>query len=281
MKINQLADAIGEVREDLIADADLHPGKKKSAVLRWGGMAACICLVVAGVGFALLQDRGTAEEAPSGFVYVRPDVPQPAVENGEAPSADPSVTEPAPAPTPYPDPQPAEKQSPVNGVFLPDRPVNGVFLPDRTEIIGDPPIPMIEWYGSGARITEDLAVENGGVLLSAALQGALEEYGGRARYRVIATLFEDGVQIPGDSELANAEAERVASLGLFTAMETFQDATGTTFIFSLHLTAEQLRSFPASDQAGWLLELYDEQFDMPEPIPTPYVVYNGAVQAVQ
>ncbi len=49
MKKNKMLDSIGYVDSQLINEADTYvPAKKKNGWLKWGAMAACLCLVVAG-----------------------------------------------------------------------------------------------------------------------------------------------------------------------------------------------------------------------------------------
>lgn len=62
MKSDLLQDAIGEVRDDYIQDADLAPVRKKSGWLKWGAMAACLCLVLAAAIFG--PEDQTPADAP-------------------------------------------------------------------------------------------------------------------------------------------------------------------------------------------------------------------------
>ncbi len=49
MKTEKLQDAIGEVRDDFLEDANRTAAKKQSGWTRWAAAAACLCLVVGGV----------------------------------------------------------------------------------------------------------------------------------------------------------------------------------------------------------------------------------------
>ena len=66
MKSDLLQDAIGAVRDDYIQDADLAPARKKRGWLKWGAMAACLCLVLAATIFGLKNQTTTEAPTPSG-----------------------------------------------------------------------------------------------------------------------------------------------------------------------------------------------------------------------
>ena len=63
MKKNKL-DAIGYVDDQLVEKADKYNGsKKKNAGIKWGAMAACLCLVVAGAVIPVIKN-GTTDTPP-------------------------------------------------------------------------------------------------------------------------------------------------------------------------------------------------------------------------
>ena len=63
MKKNKL-DAIGYVDDQLVEKADKYNGsKKKNAWIKWGAMAACLCLVVAGAVIPVIKN-GTTDTPP-------------------------------------------------------------------------------------------------------------------------------------------------------------------------------------------------------------------------
>lgn len=79
MKKNKL-DAIGYVDDQLVEKADKYTGsKKKNTWIKWGAMAACLCLVVcaATVFPKYIHEQGAGKTAISGG-------PQPVGDNGEA-----------------------------------------------------------------------------------------------------------------------------------------------------------------------------------------------------
>ena len=71
MKSDKLQDAIGEIRDDFIADADTKTAKKKNRIVQWGAMAACLCLAIIGV-MSLNNRPDTPQVSPNtekGTVY--------------------------------------------------------------------------------------------------------------------------------------------------------------------------------------------------------------------
>ena len=67
MKSEKLLDAIGEVRDDYLAEAAADAGKKRRGWGKWAAAAACLCLVVGGA-FVLARSQKTSpiirEELP-------------------------------------------------------------------------------------------------------------------------------------------------------------------------------------------------------------------------
>jgi hypothetical protein len=119
-------------------------------------------------------------------------------------------------------------------------------------------LPMISAFGA-SKTVEDLSVDNGGVVFSDGLTGALERYGADAQYRVIVELFSDGVEIDCAGESGKAEMDRFAAEGYTVAFETYYDGYVDHNYFTLHATAEQLENFPASERYGYLVTLYSER----------------------
>lgn len=135
---------------------------------------------------------------------------------------------------------------------------NESFLPGK---------PMISGYGDGS-VTVDMAVNNGGVFHSKALDDAMAHYGDTANYRVLVELFSDGVQIPSGGSRAMAEAQRLGDLGYIVALETIRETVTdgeiatvyVTYLFTLHATYDQLTDFKPDESLGYKFVLYDEVF---------------------
>ena len=105
---------------------------------------------------------------------------------------------------------------------------------------------------------------NGEILFSDELEKALKEYGDTdALFRVNLEIFKSGTSLePMDGSALNpavlAETKRLENLGYITVYETYSDGKTTTCRLSLHATAEQLREFPASEDCGFRLSLWQE-----------------------
>ena len=140
--------------------------------------------------------------------------------------------------------------------------------------------PIISGYGD-ASATVDMSVTNGGVVRSLALDEAMAHYGDSANYRVLVELFSNGVQIPSGGAQAMAEAQRLVDLGYIVAMEIITEevrdgeivTVNATYLFTLHVTYEQMVDFEPEESLGYKFVLYDEAFGGNTSVPD--VVYNG------
>ena len=134
---------------------------------------------------------------------------------------------------------------------------------------------------SAAKIRDGMAVANGSVFLSSSLCGAIDYFGDReeCRYRVYVELFQDGVQIANDREVAKKEVQRLAHLGYVVAMETCSDGNATQLYFTLHATADQVKNFAAGAKVGYALWLYDEKVEVDENATVPFDVWYGGMNA--
>lgn len=120
-------------------------------------------------------------------------------------------------------------------------------------------IPMISDYDGGAVTEISVTPENGEVILSPSLRGALEEYGGEARYRVVTLEYRDGVALEPENLEAQAALAALAGDGIVPVVETmYQDGEVTDTLLSLHVSAEALEAFPADADYGYYLKLYGE-----------------------
>lgn len=128
-----------------------------------------------------------------------------------------------------------------------------------------------------AKVRDDMAVEDGSVFFSGSLSGAIACYGDREeyRYRVFVELFQDGVQIANDGEVAKKEVQRLANLGYVVAMETCSDGSETQTYFTLHATADQVKNFAADAKVGYALWLYDERVEANENVTGTVNVWYG------
>lgn len=253
MKKEELFNIIGEVDEQKVAAAGMAMNTKKKSRpvwVKWGAMAACLCLVV--VGAFVMPD-----------VWNSPNTTIPPAISNETNQQVEVQNEPAIEP-PLGDTH--------NGVVIGGPFNNQDFLPGK---------PMISNYGEMVS-NIDMAVNNGFIHTSNALDLAMEDYGEGANYRVLVILFRDGVHISSGDALALEEAQRLSDLGYIVAMETHTEeidhgeyvSANVTYYFTLHATYNQLKNFSASDSFGYSIMLYDEYFG--STISPDTVVFNGA-----
>jgi len=303
-----LFDSMNELDEALLDEA-LRVKKKKPALPRWGALAACCALVLLG-GIAAwrggllrpaarepvsLAAPGTTETATvptlvtgSGPVSSfdnepRTDAPvtlpasEPTeLEPGPIPATEPTEETPVTLPAILP-PAGAETEEPQESETEPGTVIEGVFLPrqEGEEVTVCPPLPMISGYGDGSEACYK-APENGEVGWSIPLRGAVEEYGDGVLYRVFVDLLKDGQTVPQDSDEAERERERLASLGYTVATETVRETDGAEFTyFTLHVFKEKLEALDPGDY-GYMLFLYNERVPGGEPSDTGTVVFYGS-----
>lgn len=265
MKTYEWIDAVGGIDHEFVENA----AKEQPRASAWKKalpLAACFVLLV-GACFAIPGLTRKPDTEPQ----LAAPVPNPngSVERTPEPNVYPTHPILHPGAVGYEDPDPVVEptsEAPVNGI---NAPVED-FGPNNHEVTEVKP--MISSYGEMGDPV-DLAVKNGGIHFSEPLLAAMEAYGDGVTYRVLVDLFHDGVQIPADSPLAEAETKRLGDLGYIVAIEkVYQDEVMTSCSFTLHATYEQLQAFTVGDNLGYSLLLFGEVFGESD---TPPVVYNG------
>jgi hypothetical protein len=109
---------------------------------------------------------------------------------------------------------------------------------------------MISTFGE-TKMDSDCSVNNGGVLFSDALTGAMEQYGDEVKYCVIVELFSDGVAIDCASREGKAEMDRFfTDEGYTVAFENYNDGYVDHNYFTLHATLEQLENSPPASSTA-------------------------------
>ena len=298
MKDYELLDAVGGIDSKYIESAG-----QKSRRPAWraaGAIAACLVLAVgvwAAVSGRIPGQTSAQPEQSAGMTSasddtrsaahpVAPPTPDPdgRIERDPEPDTWPEVTILRPGDDGYIDPAPLPTLDPSGtgangpsggGGFQPNIPVD----PSGTQEL--PPItPIISRFGEFPEPTVPV-VPNGSVVFSDALAAAMAQYGDTVNYRVYTVFFRDGEQVTDDKALAWAEQERLSSAtGCIVAMEGLSPAEkpGTytegewTYYLTLHASFAQLEGYPANENAGVFLMLYDEYFGGGSGVP---VVYNG------
>ena len=265
MKAYDWIEAVGGIDPELVEGAATEP-RRYPAWKKAFPLAACFILLVSACFVIPALTRKPNPEPRLGTP-----APNPGGQSERSPEPDVYPSHPIlqPGDEGYIDPDPAVEptsEAPVNGVNLP---VDGSG-PDNSEVLEVKPI--ISGFGEMGEPV-DLVVKNGGVHFSEPLLDAMEAYSDAATYRVLAELFHDGVQIPADGLLAEAEAKRLGDLGYIVGIEkTYQDHVMTSCSFTLHATYEQLRDFSAGESLGFSLLLYGEVFGESD---APPAVFNG------
>lgn len=216
--------------------------------VKWAALAACLCLAV-----ALAVPKGQkAADAGSAGMSLDGDPNGYYVPGGQAPNGS-EVSERDPAE----EAQAAKEDLGALGVQqenlgAPDVQQGENFFPSNIKT-------MISSYGSGEASACYKSPDNGSVIYSVPLKGAMEEYGGSVLYRVSVDVFSDNEQLKPNSETVKDERDRLAELGYTVSFEEYYDGAASHYYFTLHATCEQLENFPASDSLGYMLWLYDER----------------------
>ncbi len=121
----------------------------------------------------------------------------------------------------------------------------------------NPMLPMIRDF-EGEPLNAKVAPENGTVIMTSALQNAMEHYGDEAKYNVVITICKSRKALDIRSDEVAAERERLAGLGYITFLENYWDGEESTTVFGCHFSYEELQNFAASEDYGYILNLYDE-----------------------
>ena len=125
LNMDKLQDALGEIRDDFLLDADAAPVKKADPRRRWGALAACLCLIAAGALALWRHPGGAALPVPA------PAVCGTAAEPSTMPVPRPGSIEREPVPSNIPTPhilRPGDE-----GYIAPDgpTPIRGLEIPAK------------------------------------------------------------------------------------------------------------------------------------------------------
>lgn len=123
----------------------------------------------------------------------------------------------------------------------------------------DGPYLLINDEFDGEKLPEGTVPQNGEVILTPALLNAMNYYENTGRYNVIITVYENGKALDNSSAKVKGEIKRLADLGYTTVYEEhFNGRDSYKYVFACHADYEQLKSFKASDDYGYIISLYKE-----------------------
>ena len=121
----------------------------------------------------------------------------------------------------------------------------------------NPVLPMIRDF-EGEPLNAKVAPENGTVIITPALQNAMEHYGDEAKYNVCITVCKSRKALDIRSDEVTAERERLVELGYIAFLENYWNGEESTTVFGCHFSYEELQNFTANKDYGYILYLYDE-----------------------
>lgn len=102
------------------------------------------------------------------------------------------------------------------------------------------------------------APKNGEAHCSVPLTHAIEEYGDKVLYCVVAELFSDGSMVFSGSEEAKLEWSRLEEFGYTIKWESDDSGEEKRHYYMLYATKEELEEFDASEEYGYFFCFIDE-----------------------
>lgn len=102
------------------------------------------------------------------------------------------------------------------------------------------------------------APKNGEAHCSVPLTHAIEEYGDKVLYCVVAELFSDGSIVFSGSEEAKLEWSRLEEFGYTIKWESDDSGEEKRHYYMLYATKEELEEFDASEEYGYFFRFIDE-----------------------
>lgn len=102
------------------------------------------------------------------------------------------------------------------------------------------------------------APKNGEAHCSAPLTHAIEKYGDKVLYCVVAELFSDGSMVLPESEEAKLEWSRLEEFGYTIKWESDDTGEEKRHYYMLYATKEELEEFDTSEEYGYFFRFIDE-----------------------
>lgn len=275
MKETEFLKAVGSIDEKYIEEAEAKTKKKSSSFLKYGSLAACLCLcAVLAASFGkttnLEKSVGKTEETQGagGMIErtepVKPETDDIESDRGNIISGIPDES--------FPVPQ--EENTPQSEGNLPF--ISYQQTPSSVENATPKYTKIFEGF---AGITEGVSVKDGEVWMSPGLMKAMEEYTDTTRYRLLVKFFKDGTEIDSGTTGARNEVDRLGKLGYEMALQNFFDGKENHYTISLIADYENLLSFKGNEYMGTALMLYNEGFAEDPAAGGDAVVYNGAMES--
>lgn len=232
MKKTDALDAMEFIGNDIIDEADRYKPTNKSWI-KWGSMAASICLLIGAIAVIQLDKSNTMTGTMTGDPIQSVDAGDSMLEEGtDSSGASHTVN--------------AEAD-------------NNKEIEELQATI------MIDHFDKSLNDIADMAINNGCFELSNSLKVATEKYGDTVSYRVVVEVFQDGTVInSGSSEVASEET-RLANEKYIVAHEKYEDTGCVNDYFTIHAKVEQLLHFSINDKYGYYISFYSEYAGLDQP----------------
>ena len=229
MNGEDLLSAFSSLEDGLIERSEA--GKPRGAGRKWAGLAACLILLAGTVFLTCGLWRPWLAPEAQGH------------EIGEASGQDGSARE-------------------LGHVSTPGENQEGDYLISFRPPAERPAPALIRGYKTEEE-AEALLPRNGEVLFSAALRGAMAQYGDDVRYQVVLDLFLDEAQLPAEKpgEAVREELQRLKDRGYWCSrLRFFEGGELKAAYFSFTGTRRELEAFSAAaGDFGYLFSHYGER----------------------
>lgn len=224
MKKTDALDAMEFIENDIIDEADRYKSTNKNWI-KWGGVAASICVLIGAIAVIQLDRSNTMTGTMTGDPIQSTDASDSMIEEGSD-SSGASHTANAEA--------------------------------NNCQEEGLQSATMIDHFDMSLNDMGDIAVNNGCFELSNSLKAAIEKYGDSVSYRVVVEVFKDGTVISSGSSEVASEETRLANENYIVAHEKIEAAGCVNDYFSIHAKEEQLLDFSVNDKYGYYISFYSE-----------------------
>ena len=303
-RTESLYDCITDVDEQFIQEASEAPeikSGKKAVWLKWGAMAACLCLVVVSVIALRLQKTPGLQKASGGEAVQPGGMPSTEIiQPGSAPEttqpADTTLTsDPESAGNPEPSDVAAHLENEKDKKFdWNDPPENngeiwgamhshGSFASADTE--NDQPDFSIKPNLEGFQYAKDpdsyAAPQNGAYVMTDSLKAAVKKYGNQVTYRIHLAIYKDYSKLDSSSAEAQKWFNSLNSDLTVTYLDYFDGSAHSCNFFMDACSYEDLMALcNIESEYGFILSLYCESSgDYSEQAQTSPQIFNAPSMA--